>query len=346
MTKGCSSSAEIESLKEWAESQLDSLEYHCEGNFNWSPLNGDAGFRRYFRTQTTPPFMVALSPPETEDNPAFVNIAAFLRENGIHVPKVLAHDYERGFLLEEDLGETLFFDCLTTENVEVLYGEALFTLLRIQQCKTTSLFSSYNQAFLLTEMRLLQEWMVDKLLGMTLSDDETAMLDGFYSLIVDSALEQPQVIVHRDFHSKNMVYCEDGSTGVIDFQGALSGPFTYDLASLLKDCYLRWEPEQVRRWAIAYANMAIDVGILKPVSEEQFLRWFDWMGLQRHIKVLGLFARLALRDGKEGYLRELPRVVRYVEEVVERYPQLDDFASWFKQQLLPALKKQPWFSQA
>lgn len=346
MTKGCSVSAEIELLKKWAESQLESLEYHRQGDFDWSPLNGDAGFRRYFRTQTTPPFMVALSPPETEDNSAFVNIAAFLRENGIHVPKVLAHDYERGFLLEEDLGETLFFDCLTAENVDVLYGEALFTLLRIQQCQTTSLFSSYSQELLLSEMRLLQEWLVDKLLDMTLSDDETLMLENFYSHLIDSAQEQPRVIVHRDFHSKNMVYCEDGSTGVIDFQGALSGPFTYDLASLLKDCYLRWEPEQVRRWAIAYANMAIDVGILQPVSEEQFLRWFDWMGLQRHIKVLGLFARLALRDGKEGYLRELPRVAQYVEEVVERYGQLDEFANWFKQQLLPALKKQPWFSQA
>ncbi len=341
MTSGCAISEEAKALVQWVKHQL---ELPPEGELAISQVTSDAGFRRYFRIHRSPTLMAALSPPETEDNSAFVNIARFLRENGIHVPKVLAYDYEQGFLLEEDLGETLYFDHLNEENVDMLYGEALFSLLRIQQCSSSNeLLAPYDEGLIQKELRLFDEWMLDNLLSVPLNNGERALLDETYTLLEGAMREQPQVVVHRDYHSRNIVYCEDGTPGIIDFQGALIGPVTYDLASLLRDCYIDWEPDRVRRWVIAYANMAIDVGILPPVSEQQFLRWFDLTGLQRHIKVLGIFARLQLRDSKPDYLKDLPRVVKYVQCVLETYPELSKFAAWLNERVIPRLESQPWF---
>lgn len=171
------------------------------------------------------------------------------------------------------------------------------------------------------------------------------MLDSVFEQLENSATGQPQVLVHRDFHSRNLLVTEGGAPGVVDFQGALLGPVTYDLVSLLRDCYIRWPREDVKRWALAYGNMALEVGILPAaVSEKEFLRWFDLMGLQRHIKVLGIFARLALRDGKQAYLQDLPLVIRYVLEVAEEYSEFKPFVDWFKTECLPKLATQDWYS--
>lgn len=342
MTTGSLDSEEVKALIAWAKNELG---LPTEGGLDITPVNSDAGFRRYFRILRRPTLLAALSPPETEDNQAFVNMAAFFRDKGVHVPKVLGHDYEQGFLLEEDLGETLYYDHLNGDNVDLLYGEALFALLRIQQCAPEEhIFSAYDGSLIHKELRLFDEWMLDNLLSIGLSEDEQSMLAETYQLLEDNMREQPQVIIHRDYHSRNIVYCDDGSPGIIDFQGALLGPVTYDLVSLLRDCYIDWEPERVRRWAIAYANMAIDVGILpSTISEEQFLRWFDLAGLQRHIKVLGIFARLQLRDSKPEYLKDLPRVVNYVRAVIVEYPEFQDFSLWFDERVMPLLKSQPWF---
>src|SRR5690606_17755365 len=173
---------------------------------------------------------------------------------------------------------------------------------------------------------------------------EEEMIAGVFEALVESALEQPSCFVHRDYHSRNLIHREFGPPGVIDFQDALWGPFTYDLVSLLRDCYVRWPKESVERWALTYASMAKDVGIAPAdMSAEQFMRWFDLMGAQRHIKVLGIFARLALRDNKYGYLPDLPLVIRYTLEVLGAYPQFHDFVEWFKQRILPLAQNQTWY---
>ncbi len=318
-----------------------------EGELQLQALQGDAGFRRYFRLNTRPSLLAVHAPVETEDSRAFVAIAEFLRRHGVHVPKVSEHDFDRGYLLLEDLGSSLYREHLNEDTADVLYGEALMMLLRIQQSPADeSIFPSYSETRLRDEMKLFDEWFVGRMLGHRLSADETRMLDDVYDALIQSAMEQPRVVVHRDYHSRNIVYGEGGGPGVIDFQDAVIGAVTYDLVSLLKDCYIRWEPARVKRWALAYATMLNDVDIIPAVPEETFLRWFDWMGLQRHIKVLGIFSRLSMRDSKNGYLNDLPLVVHYVQNVIRAYPQFDEFSRWFDNRLVPLIKSRSWMEGA
>src|SRR5690606_7785452 len=201
---------------------------------------------------------------------------------------------------------------------------------------------AYDRTALGGELTLFNDWFVTELLHHPLSDDELRLIKKAFALLEDSALEQPQVLVHRDYHSRNLLVRADGRLGVVDFQDAVWGPITYDLVSRLRDCYLRWAPEQVRQWAIGYGNMAAEAGLLSAVDELQYLRWFDWMGLQRHLKVLGIFTRLALRDGKARYLDDLPLVIRYVLEAARPYPELDEFRHWFEHLILPLAQHQEW----
>lgn len=307
-------------------------------------LAGDAGFRRYFRTGTTPPLIAVDSPPERTNPARFVAVADHLRRYGIHTPLVLAADVEHGFMLLEDLGDQLLYEQLDEDSVEGLYAEMLSELLCLQQIPPVGdLFPPYNRELLLTEMRILPEWLAEKLLGHPLTDADRQLLEKTFSLLLDSAAEQPRVLVHRDYHSRNLLLRDGERPGVVDFQDAVWGPVTYDLVSLLRDCYVRWPRESVERWALSYAATAESVGILEGVAPETFLRWFDWMGLQRHIKVLGLFPRLYLRDGKRGYLPDLPLVIRYTLEVAGRYPEMEPFADWFRATLLPLAEQQDWY---
>lgn len=307
-------------------------------------LAGDAGFRRYFRTDTQPPLIAVDSPPERTNPARFVAVADYLRRHGIHTPLVVAADVEHGFMLLEDLGDRQLLSLLDDDSVEGLYAEVLSELLCLQQIPPADdLFPPYDRELLLREMRILPEWLVEKLLGYQLSAEENRLLEETFALLLDSAAEQPQVLVHRDYHSRNLMVRDGERPGVVDFQDAVWGPVTYDLASLLRDCYVRWPQERVERWALSYAATAESVGVLQPVEPETFLRWFDWMGLQRHIKVLGLFPRLYLRDGKEGYLPDLPLVIRYTLEVAGRYPELKPFADWFRTALLPLAQEQDWY---
>lgn len=310
----------------------------------WQALPGDAGFRRYFRLASEPPLLAVYAPPATEPNPVFLKLAAHLRQYGVLAPAVAAVDLARGFLLIEDLGPTLLRQELNDESVEGLYAAALNCLLHLQQCPTDALdLPIYNRERLRQEMNLFIDWFVPKLLGYSVSDAELSMLNQWFTRLENSAVEQPQVFVHRDYHSRNLIYRNGSPPGVIDFQDAVSGPVTYDLVSLLRDCYIRWPESNVRRWALCYADIAMQAGVIPLVSEERFLRWFDWMGLQRHIKVLGIFARLSLRDGKHGYLNDLPLVVRYTLDVARRYEEGDEFVAWFEQQLMPLIQQQPWW---
>lgn len=318
-----------------------------DGAFNWANLSGDAGFRQYFRLSTAPATLAVVAPPATEKNDAFVAIACYLRERGVRAPDIIAYEPDQGYLLVEDLGRDLLLDHLTPETVDSLYGEVLTSLLRLQQLPPDEqLFAPYTRELLHSEMYRFNEWFAEGLLNYSLSEDEQNLLNSLYQQLEDSALEQPRVITHRDFHSRNLVYSAGVAPGVIDFQDAVAGPLTYDLVSLLRDCYIAWPREQVQRWALAYASMASDVGLLEDVSAETFLRWFDWMGLQRHIKVLGVFARLSLRDGKHGYLKDLPRVVRYVREISLQYPELSAFNQWFESRIMPLVRQQPWYVSA
>lgn len=323
------------------------------------PVSGDAGFRRYFRLRhadgSASGWLAVDAPPEHEANEAFVAIARNLQQQGVATPTVQAADFEQGFLLLEDFGEQLLFHFLQAdpERGTELYSEVLLTLLRLQQCPVVTMpaatgegfftLPDYDQSRLRQELNLFDEWFVPQLLGHSLDSDERALLDKLYGQLEISALQQPQVWVHRDFHSRNLVHRAGQVPGVIDFQDAVRGPITYDLVSLLRDCYLRWPPEQVRQWALVYGDMAMSAGLMAPVSQEDFLRWFDWMGLQRHLKVLGIFARLWLRDGKAGYLQDLPLVLRYTLEITAAYPEFAAVDRWLRETVLPLCERQDWY---
>jgi hypothetical protein len=317
---------------------------------NLQPLNSDAGFRVYYRlqdeelTRYSRKLLAVDAPPATEDTGQFVALAQYLRRYGVRTPMVFAADRKRGFLLVEDFGDALLQDTLQSDSATALYGEALLTLLTLQQAPDNPLLiPRYDQALLRRELDIFRDWFVQHLLEYSLDAAEQVMLELLFSQLEASALEQPQVLVHRDYHSRNLLLCESGAMGVIDFQGALWGPCTYDVVSLLRDCYLRWPAADVQRWALGYGNMAMDCGILPEVDAKTYLRWFDWMGLQRHIKVLGIFARLSLRDEKQGYLTDLSRVMGYVLEVADSYPEFADFAQWFRARLLPLAEQQAWY---
>ena len=352
-------------LKTWAFEHYRMLGFPA-GNSDvlWSPILGDAGFRRYFRVggrevlsvvgseglghqlagQNDSPSVIAVyAPVATENSQQFCRVAQVMREGGVHTPSILAHDFGQGFMLIEDLGGAVLLGELNNESVDGYYGEAMMSLLRIQQCRHDfSVFALYDADKLHTEMNLLPEWFVEKLLGVHLSSDEVTLLKDTFNQLINSALEQPQVVVHRDFHSRNLMCIESSDLGVIDFQDAVIGPVTYDLVSLLRDCYVAWDSDKVEKWALAYANMAVEVGVVPIVDSDTFIRWFDWMGLQRHIKVLGIFARLSLRDGKHRYLDDLPLVVQYVRSVAQKYAELQPFSEWFESRLMPEIDKTSW----
>ena len=310
-----------------------------------TPLGGDAGFRRYFRYPGGERLLAVDAPPSSEDTRQFVALAEHLRASGLASPRIIAADAEQGFLLVEDFGDQLLYSALTPANADALYGQAMAELRRLQTCPDQpGLVPRYDRALLRRELELFGDWFVQQLLGYSLSSGEQQMLDQLFTLLEDSALAQPQVLVHRDYHSRNLILCNDGHLGIIDFQGALWGAITYDLVSLLKDCYKRWPAPQVNHWAQAYLHSLQAKGQLAGISHRQFMQWFDWMGLQRHIKVLGIFARLHLRDGKPGYLQDLPLVLRYTLETAGQYPQLASFCGWLQQRLLPLAEQQPWYS--
>lgn len=311
-----------------------------------TPLSGDAGFRRYFRVNTREPLLAVYAPPATENSRAFIRISEFLRAQNVRSPLVIANDFARGYLLVEDLGVDLLLPHLNQSDVDTCYSHAMMILLRMQQSALDhSVFPVYDREKLRAEMQLFPVWFVEKKLGLTLGVSDHELIDSTFRILEDSACEQPQVVVHRDFHSRNLLFAEDGNYGVIDFQDAVIGPLTYDLVSLLKDCYIEWPDVKVESWMTAYANMAIEVGILAPVSLETFRRWFVLMGLQRHIKVLGIFCRLSLRDSKHGYLNDLPLVLRYVRKALAQVPELNEFRNWFEQSLMPVISQQSWMRE-
>lgn len=335
-----------EDLLPWAlaELGLDARRDDCALH----PVAGDASNRRYHRLSVGQRrYILAESPPATEKNAEFLAVREMLDVAGIRVPRLFAADLARGYLLLEDLGNRLLLDELQADTADSCYGGAFDVLLRMAELEPRDPDGPvYDHALLIEELSRFPEWYVRQLLGYTMSTEEWQHWQALVDLLVANALEQPTVVVHRDYHSRNLMPQSDGSLGVIDFQDAVMGPITYDLVSLLKDCYIQWPAERVRNWVIDYHGRLCHAGLLAGVSRNQFMRWFDLMGLQRHLKVLGTFARLYLRDGKEGYLRDLPLVNTYVVETLSRYrpeePIICAFAEWFQSALADQAQNPQW----
>ena len=310
----------LDALKRWLETELDFSEYTL------TPASSDASFRRYFRVVHDGNSLIVMdAPPDREDSRPFVTVAKLLFDAGLNVPEVIDQDLAQGYLLLGDLGSTLYLDELGDDSVERLYGDALGALAAIQACDPgPGVLPDYDRTLLMNEMGLFRDWLVGTHLGITPDAAQSDMLDAAFKLLADNARAQPRVLVHRDYHSRNLMVTGRNNPGILDFQDAVIGPVTYDLVSLLRDCYIEWPRNRVEDWALGYRELALQSGILREEHEDprQFLRWFDLMGVQRHLKAAGIFARLNHRDGKLGYLDDIPRTLGYVVEVSGRYPEL------------------------
>lgn len=284
-----------------------------------APASEDASFRRYFRVRQGEETLILMdAPPEREDVRPWLEVCARLRAARLHAPLVHASDARAGFVLMEDLGTTLYLHRLARDTVEGLYGEALSALERMQLEVISAGLPPYDEGRLRAELDLLPAWFFERHLGLDIDSEAAAVLEEAFRQLIASALAEPQVFVHRDYHSRNLLVLPADGPGIVDFQDAVIGPLSYDLVSLLRDCYIAWEPAAVRRWAEGYRQRLAAAGFPVP-DRADFERAFDWMGLQRHLKVLGIFCRLWYRDGKPGYLSDLPRVFAYVEQVAGRY---------------------------
>jgi aminoglycoside/choline kinase family phosphotransferase len=288
------------------------------------PMVGDASFRRYFRLVAQEKSLVVMdAPPPQENVRSYSAISMALRQMGVQTPEIIAADLEQGFLLITDFGDATYLKTLTLDNADLLYQRAMHTLSIIQSCKTVPNHTMpfFNTDFMLKEWGWHKEWVLDKWLDISLSSQVEKKLDECYALIVESAINQPQVFMHRDFHSANLMVTNE-EVGVLDFQDAFIGPVTYDLVSLLRDCYIDWPQEKVNAWALAYSRILHERGLLTNVDDQTFIRWFDLMGIQRHLKALLTFARKHVRDHQSRYLQYVPRTLMYLLTVSERYPEL------------------------
>jgi hypothetical protein len=310
--------------------------------FAIASASGDASFRRYFRVSLPGgDTRIAMdAPPEHEDCRPYLRAGETLASAGLHVPDVERADLERGFLLLEDLGQTLYLDALAEDSVERLYGDALGALAAMQACCPHEGFPPYDRPLLLREMALFADWLLARQLGLSVAPAAQRALDEVCGCLAEAALEQPRVFVHRDYHSRNLMVASPPTPGILDFQDAVIGPVTYDLVSLLKDCYVRWPRARVDDWVMGYFRLAVQSGIVDAALEDRFLRWVDLMGAQRHLKAAGIFARLNLRDGKPGYLNDIPRTLGYIVEAADRRPELRDLADLIATGVLPAIEAQ------
>jgi aminoglycoside/choline kinase family phosphotransferase len=289
--------------------------------------SADASFRSYWRVDDgAVNWIVMDAPPAQEDVRPWLDIGARLRAAGLHAPEVLAADLEHGFVLMEDLGIRTYLPELNENSVDSLYGDALDALLRMQREVSAGELPVFDATRTIPEMELLPEWFLQRHLGCAPDCDDWDVIEAAFRLIATAADEQPRRFMHRDYHSRNLLIAEHNNPAIIDFQGAMLGPIAYDLASLLRDCYIAWPVERVDAWVEGYRERLVAAGLLD-VDGAHFRRWFDLIGLQRHIKVLGIFCRLNYRDSKAGYLADLPRVLDYVLGVARLYPDLTAFAS-------------------
>jgi aminoglycoside/choline kinase family phosphotransferase len=321
----------LEFLMIHADTRRDALErwlkHELQQAFTLTPASEDASFRRYWRaTLDDGASYVAMdAPPQKEDCRPFVRIARMLREAGVHAPDIIAQDLERGFLLLSDLGRRTYLHELNAANANPLFADAIDALLRWQLATRPGELPPYDEALLRREMNLFPEWYVERHLKKSLSKSQQEALETVFRLLVQSALAQPAVYVHRDYMPRNLMVSEP-NPGVLDFQDAVLGPITYDMVSLVRDAFISWDEEQVLDWSVRYWERAKRAGLPVAADFGEFWRAFEWMGLQRHLKVLGIFARINYRDGKPQYVQDTPRFIDYALSVSRRYKDLAPLA--------------------
>jgi len=290
--------------------------------FTLSVASADASFRRYFRVHAQDNSYIAMdAPPEKESCKIFVEIAKLFLDCGLNVPTVIAQDLTQGFLLLSDLGDDTYLSKLNAGNAKNLYGDATNALIQLQLASKPDVLPVYDAALLNHEMQLFPDWYIAKHLNIKLDEAQKALLDKTFAILTHNILSQGQVYVHRDYHSRNLMVCTH-NPGILDFQDAVYGAITYDLVSLLKDAYIGWEEAEMMDWVVRYWDPAKKAGLPVPADFSEFYRDFEWMGAQRHIKILGIFARLSHRDGKDGYLKDMPLVMDYLRRVCGRYIEL------------------------
>lgn len=291
------------------------------------PASEDASARSYWRVRDARDSSIVMdAPPGSGDLGAWLDVDARLRGAGLNAPEVLAADRAQGFVLMSDLGTRSYLSELGDATADALYADAMDALLAMQTRADPHGLPRFDEPFVVRELELLPTWFLQRHLGIAIECDEWDIIEVAFRLLVDNTQRQPQTFMHRDYHSRNLMHVADHNPGIVDFQDAVLGPITYDLASLLRDCYIAWDDARVRAWAESHRQRLIDAGALDPrVDAARWQRWFDLTGLQRHLKVLGIFCRLWYRDGKRGYLAELPRVWHYVRGVASGYPELRDF---------------------
>ena len=310
-------------LENWVKNQFQ------ERSFSLLPASSDASFRRYFRIKfsdkSSPMTVIAMdAPPQHEDCASFLHVAKIFSAANVHVPKILAEDLEQGFLLLSDLESTTYFEAIRADSsvTNDLYHDAIDALIRIQSASSSGDLPDYDEKLLFNEVSLFPDWYLAKHLKVVLNISQEEELNNCFAKIIENNLAQPRVYVHRDFHSRNLMVTNP-NPGIIDFQDAVYGPITYDLVSLFKDAYIYLDEEKILDWVIRYWEKARKIGL--PVIENfsDFYRDFEWMGVQRHIKILGIFARLCYRDGKNDYLKDMPLVINYLQKTCGRYRELN-----------------------
>jgi aminoglycoside/choline kinase family phosphotransferase len=328
------SDSRLAALTRWVVEDLGFADSRIE------PASADASFRRYFRVaRGADSYIVMDAPPDKEDVAPFVRVARLLAGMNLNAPLILAQEAAQGFLLLSDLGNLQYLDELKADReVDRLYADALASLAVMQTTDVEHArnLPAYDRPLLLREMELLPEWFLGRHLGLPLGPSERQMLDRSFDSLVKAALSQPTAFVHRDYHSRNLLLTPVRNPGILDFQDAVWGPITYDAVSLLKDCYIAWPRQRVLEWLHDYRMKLLAAGVTSVGNAADFVRWFDLMGLQRHIKVLGIFARLYYRDGKRGYLNDLPRVLDYTRETAAAYAETAEFARYLKESVDPA----------
>ena len=320
-------SERYELLKHWLKEVIDNSDFLLE------PASEDASFRSYHRLSfENKTFIVMDAPPPEEDCRPFVRITETLLASNTHVPVIHHMNLEQGFLVLDDLGKDLYLDKLDSSSANTLYRDAIMALVNMQSKASIKELPDYDEALLRREMALFTEWLLDKHLHIELTNEQTESINALFTLLVDNALQQPQYFVHRDFHSRNLMVTQNNNPGVIDYQDAVHGPISYDLVSLLKDCYIKWSREEIDGWLDFYLQQASERGM--KIDSQKFKRWFDLMGVQRHLKASGIFARLSIRDGKHHYLNDIPRTLSYIVDLKNEYEELASLCSLIEEGVL------------
>jgi aminoglycoside/choline kinase family phosphotransferase len=328
-------SKRYDSLNIWLSDVLDTSDYVLK------PASEDASFRSYHRLflkndNKDKTFIVMDAPPPEEDCAPFVRVTETLIATGVNVPVIHHMNLEQGFLLLDDFGNDLYLDKLDSSSVNKYYSDAIVALVNMQSLTEAEGLPDYDETLLRREMNLFTEWLLKKHLHIELNNKQSECLNALFSLLVENALEQPQCFVHRDFHSRNLMLTKTESPGIIDYQDAVHGPISYDLVSLLKDCYIKWPRDEINNWVDFYIQEMSKKGTV--IDRREFQRWFDLMGVQRHLKASGIFARLSLRDGKHDYLNDIPRTLSYIVDLKDEHKELSSLCSLLEESVLPKIE--------